>query len=261
MTDTADTANEQSRTDEFYVGYLPLPRSLKRFLIVVVPVLLAGLVGGASLIASGQSSAGGGHWEYGVERIFEGYVVGEPYPLMVGVHPFDKQQSATYIIVSEGKHGSQDRFRKGGSGLMLRGTLLDREGRFLIELASKDSIAGGIRYVNDIEDRLWKGPFGTHTLRGEIIDPKCYLGAMKPGGGRTHRACATLCIRGGIPPMFVTRDAEFNETYYLLTNESGGAILEEIVPFIGEPVEVTGELHRIGDLNVLRLDVARLRRL
>ena len=46
---------------------------------------------------------------------------------------------------------------------------------------------------------------GVATLRGEIVDSKCYLGAMKPGDQKTHKACATLCIRGGIPPVLVER--------------------------------------------------------
>ena len=46
------------------------------------------------------------------------------------------------------------------------------------------------------------------TLKGEIIDPKCYLGAMKPGGGKTHKACAMRCIAGGIPRRQTGHDDE-----------------------------------------------------
>ncbi len=71
------------------------------------------------------------------------------------------------------------------------------------------------------------------TLKGEIIDPKCYLGAMKPGGGKTHKACAMLCISGGVPPMLVTRDANKQETFYLLTTDQGGVANELVLPFVG----------------------------
>ena len=64
-------------------------------------------------------------------------------------------------------------------------------------------------------------PLGGATLAGEIIDPKCYFGAMKPGEGKIHKACATLCLRGGIPPMFMTTDEQGRHVYYLLTKPDG----------------------------------------
>lgn len=45
------------------------------------------------------------------------------------------------------------------------------------------------------------------TLDGELVDSKCYLGTMKPGDGKTHKSCAILCLRGGIPPLFVSKAA------------------------------------------------------
>ena len=91
------------------------------------------------------------------------------------------------------------------------------------------------------------------TLRGEIIDPKCYLGAMKPGGGKTHKACAMLCLSGGIPPMFVTRDAQRRETFYLLTMVNGSAATETVLPFVGDPVAITGRVEQHGDLLIVRI--------
>jgi len=91
------------------------------------------------------------------------------------------------------------------------------------------------------------------TLKGEIIDPKCYLGAMKPGGGKTHKACAMLCISGGVPPMLVTRDANEQETFYLLTTDQGGVANELVLPFVGDRVEVAGRLEEHGDLLLLRI--------
>ena len=98
------------------------------------------------------------------------------------------------------------------------------------------------------------------TLRGEIIDSKCYLGAMKPGGGKTHKGCAALCLSGGVPPMFVTRDAAGNETYYLLTDSEGKPMGKEAVDYVGDPVELTADLEQRGDLRVLKLAAADIRR-
>jgi hypothetical protein len=102
---------------------------------------------------------------------------------------------------------------------------------------------------------------GRVTLQGEVIDPKCYLGAMRPGGGKTHKACAILCISGGIPPMLVTRDAENRETFYLLTTCDGAAANDSVLPFVGDLVEVQGNLLSTGDLLVLQLSPGGIRRL
>jgi hypothetical protein len=83
---------------------------------------------------------------------------------------------------------------------------------------------------------------------------------MKPGGGKTHKACAALCIAGGVPPMLVTRFAGGGETFYLLVAADGGAANEIALPLVGEPVEASGRLERSGDLSVLRIEPNGLRR-
>jgi hypothetical protein len=91
------------------------------------------------------------------------------------------------------------------------------------------------------------------TLRGEIIDPKCYLGAMKPGGGKTHKACAMRCVSGGIPPMLVTRDGDGGETFYLLVLPDGCAANEAAYPFLGDRVELQGRLEQQDDMLILKV--------
>jgi hypothetical protein len=107
--------------------------------------------------------------------------------------------------------------------------------------------------------RLPGTPLGQVRVRGEIIDSKCYLGAMKPGGGKTHKACAALCLSGGIPPMFVTRTGG-HEQFYLLTAEDGGPIEREVIDFVGEPVEIAGRLEQQGDLQVLKVAARNVQR-
>jgi nitrite reductase/ring-hydroxylating ferredoxin subunit len=51
---------------------------------------------------------------------------------------------------------------------------------------------------------------------GPLGDPKCFARAMKPGDGKTHKGCAVLCLRGGIPAVFVAADR-----VYLLVDEAG----------------------------------------
>jgi hypothetical protein len=108
--------------------------------------------------------------------------------------------------------------------------------------------------------RLPPEPIGVVTLAGEIIDSKCYLGAMKPGGRKTHKGCAILCLSGGVPPMLVTRAGGSREQFYLLVGPDGGPIAHDVLDFVGDPVELTGAVERQGDLQVLRVAPNGIRR-
>lgn len=73
---------------------------------------------------------------------------------------------------------------------------------------------------------------------------------MRPDVGHGHRACAQLCILGGIPPVLVTTDAEGRDMHHVLASPDGGRINDAVAPFAAEPVEVRGRLVRRGDLHV-----------
>ena len=65
---------------------------------------------------------------------------------------------------------------------------------------------------------------GITKIKGEIIDPKCYFGVMKPGEGKPHRDCAIRCILGGISPMLAVKNEKGEANYYLLASSDGGSI-------------------------------------
>ena len=104
-------------------------------------------------------------------------------------------------------------------------------------------------------------PLGVHTLVGRIVDSQCYLGIMKPGIGKPHRACAVRCISGGIPPVFVVADGRGPAAYLMLVGADGRAVNAEVLEMVDEPLEITGEVERQGDLLVLKADPATYRRL
>ncbi|MBI1337867.1 MAG: hypothetical protein GC164_13025 [Phycisphaera sp.] len=245
--------------DEFYVGYLPVPTGYKRFLWVLLPVMLLVVVIGAVVIASQQSNPGDAVWHDDGSQRFIGGLIVDPYPMLVENFDDVADQSPpdttphVYLIVSEGKLGSRDRLAGlHGQRVRLAGTLLKRDGRAMIELTSTDN---AIKAFGSSGKPLSSMQAITPvTLTGEVIDPKCYLGAMKPGGGVTHKACAELCLRGGIPPMLVARNDTGGEDYFLLTDENGGPVLDSVLPYLGEPVTIKGRVSAIGDLNILRID-------
>ena len=102
---------------------------------------------------------------------------------------------------------------------------------------------------------------GEHTLRGEIVDIKCYLGVMKPAHGKPHRSCAARCISGGIPPVLMVRDRDGDTNHLLLVSADGRTVNREVLPLVAEPVEITGRVVRLGDWLVLQASPETYRRL
>ena len=96
------------------------------------------------------------------------------------------------------------------------------------------------------------------TFQGEIIDPKCYFGVMKPGKGKIHRSCAARCISGGIPPVLATTNNNNIAEYYLITDANGNAIHEAILPFIGKPSEITGIVEKMEDWYLLKINTENI---
>ncbi|MBL8745309.1 MAG: hypothetical protein JNK58_03025 [Phycisphaerae bacterium] len=242
------------KPDEFYVGYLPLPWGHSRFLRIAVPVMLWLLLGVSIGIAWTQRGPGEAVWDDGVERTWTGLMRVSPYPMLQIDAGADAGSVA--LIVEQGKHGSRERCLPfDGARVRLRGWRLERDGRRIIELSPDvDAIEReGDQGSGGESARLESGE--AITLRGEIMDAKCFLGAMKPGEGATHRSCAILCITGGIPAMLVTRDEHGAASYHLLVSQDGeGPMPTEFVQMVGEPVTVTGRRGWIGDLGVLLVD-------
>ncbi len=257
--------------DEFFIGWEPTPKKYARFLRPIVVALLLIMGGVAATVAFLQRDPGRGHWDTDEIRTFDGIVYTRPYAMIrvPGDKPGDPPR--TMLLVEDGKFGSLPRVERlvqgkaAGVAVRVTGTVLHRDGRWMLELAEGEK---GMRRLTPEEDAKlpplgWPAPevlAGHVTLQGEIIDPKCYLGAMKPGDGKTHKACAMLCISGGVPPMLVTRDASKNETFYLLATEEGRVANELVLDFVGDPVEVSGRLERHGDLLLLRIAANGVRR-
>jgi hypothetical protein len=77
---------------------------------------------------------------------------------------------------------------------------------------------------------------------------------MNPGSTKPHRACAVRCISGGVPPVFVVHDAGGGTLYLLLEGSDGRMVNQEVLARVAEPLEITGEVVRIGDLLLLRAE-------
>lgn len=236
--------------DPHYIGWFPMPPALARFLrpLALVAVVV-GLVLAAGL-SSSQRPAGPGRWDDSREVSFEGIAVAEPYAMI-------RTPTETVLLVEAGKFGAKDRLRPfDGTGVRATGTLIERDGVRLLELADGKAGLQAIEWMIEGTTNEVSTPV---TLEGEIVDSKCYLGAMKPGGGKTHKGCAILCLRGGIPPLFVAK-ADGGVQNYLATDSRGQPLGEDLFEFVGEPVIVTGQLVTGRGWPMLRIEGVRRNR-
>ncbi len=255
-----EAPSDAAPKDEFFVGYLPMPARLQRFQRLAVPLAVLLALGCAVLLAKTMTPV---RARFSSEpTILTGIFRASPVPTL-WVHDLGESTRARGILVVQGgKFGvSQaliDTFDQ--HAVRATGVLLERDGLGMLELSRPPTELT----VEDIRlapmTSLSEVPQGHVHLRGELVDSKCWIGRMRPGLGRTHRACAQQCVAGGIPPIFVTRDANGRETAYPLADIDDDD-LNLILPLLADSVEAEGELFSIGSLWMLRLDPNTLRRL
>lgn len=258
---------------EMYVNYLPVPSRVRVFLRLGVPIVLSLVALVASGVAALMQHPGEGAWSE-QEVTLDGYLHTEPWPVLwveargdeSGVEPSGRP-GRSVILVDFGKIGASGAVSRAGAGdarVRVHGTVIEREGRQILELAPRAgaievlarSGSSGLTGIANSGWTVWQGP--TITLEGEIVDPKCYLGAMRPGVGEVHRACARVCIAGGIPPGLIAPDPAGGERFMLLLDEEGRSPGDAVLAFVGRPVRVTGRVERWNDLDVLRIDPATI---
>ena len=263
------TGDALSADEPLYVGYLPMPAGHRRFLVRLLVVLGLSIIALAGVIAHFQRApAAPGAYQGSARnvRVFDGVLYTQPYGILRVPGDTADAPTQTLLLTTGGKSGVAHLVTGlDGRSVQMKGTLRGRHGRHVFAMDTNFGIRE-IEMAATQRERLERpearaDSAGERILRGEIIDPKCFTGAMKPGDGKAHKACAINCLRGGIPPMFVTRDPKGQETFYLLQDQGGGAILEPLIPLVGDPVEVRGQVFQQGDMSLLRITPDSLRRL
>ena len=238
--------NEVER-EEFYVGYLPTaPRRIGKLVRNLCLGLFAVVVAVALLLVFGLHKLPLSVFEFGQYRAFAGIIQAKPYPTLL---VREGNSLVQYLLVAEGKHGA-DVASFDGKQVTLKGARIYRAGMTMIEVVS-----GSVQAANDAgAATLPMTDLGTFTLVGEIVDSKCYLGVMNPGNTKPHRECAALCISGGIPPLFVARDAAGNKVALQLVSSKGEPVNQDVLEMVAEPIEITGQVWREGDQLLLKAD-------
>lgn len=240
--------------DDFFVGYLRTPLRLVRFLAVFVTMLLLAVDAAALVTYRLQDVRASGDWGTDGAVAIDGVLLARPYPVVI-VPATPGHPANAVLLVSEGKHGAPAGLAAlDGERVTVEGYPLLRDGLTVLQLSQyprRSGNAGGAPALAATE-------LGPRTLSGEIADAKCFLGAMNPGEGKVHAGCASLCLLGDIPPLFVTRDAAGKLTYRLLADAEGGAIAEGAANRAGAYVTLTGTLRRVGPLEIFAVPRASL---
>jgi hypothetical protein len=248
-----------SDPEDFYIGYLDhAPAPLSRFLRRVALLLILVAVPLFGLLASVQQPQPSGRFEFGVYRDFEGVLYTEPLPYL---RVSDPQSTATpvrtLLLVGFGKHGIPQEARAlSGQRVSFKGSVIEREGLTMVEMNDLKSIRGLGEPRSD-QQRGKSETIGQVSLKGELVDTKCWLGVMRPATGKVHRACAIRCLEGGIPPGLLIREESGAMKVFPLVAPKGGPA-EFDLQWAAREVAVEGMLELLDGLPILRVTSIKL---
>ncbi|MEM6902360.1 MAG: hypothetical protein AAF556_03885 [Pseudomonadota bacterium] len=241
----------------FFIGWAPTPGYLKLFLVAVGIVLVLGFTGLATLIAATKPDPGPGQFQFGWGRqTLEGVLVAEPYPtLTVTVGSERVAAGETILLAGPGKRGVQAKATPlDGSYVQAEGIMLNRG-----ELQMMQARGGqnGLKAAETDEDIVApvETNLGRWRLTGEICDGKCLSGAMRPGTGLSHKACANLCLIGGAPPVLVTTEPVEGSEFMLVGAPDGGPVSDRLYDLTGRLATMEGQLKRRGNMLIFLTDL------
>lgn len=252
------------KNNEFYVSYIAgslgtkTKRSLKKFVLVAVLFI----IGAALIFSLSQKQFKNSSFELTSDTKITGVFYENPYQ-MLRVKIADNTFK-NILLVGFGKLSVNPFLKEiraevnnlNGKKISIEGNLIYYNGKTLIQITDKEKVS----LIDDATTKISNNEVVSEmTLQGEVIDPKCYFGVMKPGKGKIHRSCATLCISGGIPPVLATSDANNLSEYFLLTDMKGRPIYKDILPFVGKPAEFKGIVEKNGDWYTLKIDVSKVK--
>lgn len=239
----------------FFIGWATPDRRLWPFLLAVAVVAFLASFAIAYAIAATQDDPGNGGRMGRVEAV--GVLQTQPYPVLHVLESEQFEPGTTVLLMGQGKNGAQGRADPlDGQIVRVNGTRLSRgdlDGVILRGGVNGVMVAEGDGAMPLTED------LGRWRLTGEICDGNCLAGAMRPGTGLAHRACANLCILGGLPPVFVATDTVGGSEFFLVASADGGPMPAEMLDFTALLIEAEGRVERRGGMNVFLIDTSTVR--
>jgi hypothetical protein len=247
-------SDSDKNSEPLFIGWADTPPADRRFFLRAGIGLTAASAALGFGLAALQQTPGSGRWNPDAVREWRGIATAEPYAMLrtndLGGGP------RTALLSCLGKCGVAARIGSlAGQPVVVKGSLIQRGQQAMI---SVDEEGDWIRRDDAaLTDPKLAWPVaqlvGDITLSGEILDSKCWFGAMRPSEGKVHKACAALCIRGGIPPAFFARGPGQQGALMIMTT-GGRAHGRDLLGLVADPVRISGRVLRLGDL--LLLDAA-----
>ena len=248
---------------EFYIGWMPqAPDGFAKHVRKVIMVLLILVVIAGIVLSLQQKKFSTSNFEFGQLTEVKGIYQKFPVPSLKVMTKQDAFGHSSYItmpLVGYGKFGAEgvmaDLEKEKNISLdkkeiTLKGSLIYNDGKTLLQVDKNDAplIAVNTNVTQPVNETK---ELGTVQLTGEILDPKCYFGVMKPGHGKPHRDCAIRCIAGGMSPVFWVHNEKGETSYYLLLDENGNKLNDTIKDHIAEPVSLSARAVQYDDWVVL----------
>lgn len=259
---------------DFFIGWQPkapegYSRQVRKSIIFIsLLVIITGVV-----LSLQQRSFSTARFEYGQLTEVKGIYQQFPVPsikVTTKSDAFGRNSFITIPLVGYGKFGAvgtiesiekEKNIRLTNKEVSMKGTLIYSDGKSLLQIDKNDDPLVTVSSETIIGNTPSKIELGTVQLTGEILDPKCYFGVMKPGHGKPHRDCAVRCIAGGISPVFYVYNEKGETDYYLILGPDGKKINNEIKDFVGEPVSLEARAVQYDDWVVLYVnDTKSIRR-
>jgi hypothetical protein len=246
--------------DPFFVGYFKkVPPDIRNLALGAGAAVIAFLALMALLLPLGTIDPGSGRYANDLRGgKLMGIIEPLPYPILRVPASGDAPARAVLLGGRE-KIGVQKRVDLGTPMIGVTGVFVRRGDLEMLLIGDNGAVANSTGLAGfvpaPVED------LGRWRLTGEICDGKCYGGAMKPGTGLAHKACANLCITTGLPPVLVMELPVEGSTVVLLAAKDGGPMPKELFDLTAIPIELEGQLERRDDLLIFRIDESTARRM
>ncbi|MBY3247172.1 hypothetical protein [Rhizobium laguerreae] len=243
----------------FFVGYFKkVPADVRVLMIGFIVFFIAAMATTSALLSLNTGSPGAGSYadELSGEHLI-GTMEVKPYPIL-RVPSDGKKPARAVMLAGSGKFGVDDRaLTLAGKTTQAGGIFVKRGDLVMLLIGGEDDLKAADPQMPALPVTSVPDNLGRWRLTGEICDGKCSAGAMKPGTGLAHKACANLCISGGVPPVFVSTAPVDGHIFFLLASKDGGPMPAALLDKTGLPVVLEGNIERRDDLLIFKIDSFR----
>jgi hypothetical protein len=244
-------------SDPFFVGFFKkVPRGIAVFALSAGAAMVTVLLLAALVLPAGMADPGSGQYSDDLKGgLLKGVVDPLPYPIL-RVPAANGVPARAVLLGGASKIGVQGMLNATAALGVTAGGIFVKRGDLEMLLLG----GGALRPAPEAAFApAQPEPLGHWRLTGEICDGKCRAGAMNPGSGLAHKACANLCIDGGLPAVLVMALPVAGKTVVLLADADGGPMPVALLDLTAVPVEMTGQLERRDDLLIFRIDDGSVR--